>query len=199
MEEILLNPDLVYLFIVGGFSLAFLAILAPGTGVLEIIALFMLILSGWGVFNLGLNYWALAILIVGVFPPVIALRKTKKRYFLAIAVASLVIGSAYLLKGAAWYRLAVNPGLALVVSMMVGGLFWIITQKTLEADAAPPSHDLNTLIGAVGEAKSNIHQEGSVQVHGELWTARSDEPIEVGAKVRVIDREGFILVVEKAT
>lgn len=79
---------------------------------------------------------------------------------------------------------------------MVGGLFWIITKKTLEADEAPPSHDLGSLIGAIGEAKSNIHQEGSVQVRKELWTARSNEPIEAGSQIRVIDREGFILVVE---
>jgi membrane-bound ClpP family serine protease len=80
---------------------------------------------------------------------------------------------------------------------MIGGLFWIVTQKTLEADAAPPTHDLRTLIGALGEAKSNIHHEGSVQVNKELWTARSEQPIEAGAQIRVVDREGFVLVVEE--
>ena len=197
MEEFLLNPNLVYLFIIGGFSLAFMAILAPGTGILEITALFVLILAGWGVFHLPINYWALALLLVCVFPPVIALRKTKKLYFLVISVVALVVGSAFLLQGERWYSLAVNPGLAIVVSVMIGGLFWIITQKSLEADAAPPTHDLSALIGAVGEAKSNIHQEGSVQVNKELWTARSDKPIEAGAQIRVVDREGFILVVEQ--
>jgi membrane-bound serine protease (ClpP class) len=197
MEDILLNPNLVYLFIIGGFSLAFMAILAPGTGILEISALLVLILAGWGIFNLPINYWALGLLIVGVFPPVFALRKTRKIFFLGISVASLIIGSAFLLRGEKWYSLAVSPGLAIVVSIMIGGLFWVITNKSLEADAAPPSHDLSTLIGAVGEAKSEIHHEGSVQVNKELWTARSDEPIESGTQVRVVDREGFILVVKK--
>lgn len=197
MEDILLNPNFVYLFVIGGISLAFIAILTPGTGILEISALFFLILAGWGIFNLPINYWALILLIVGVFPPLIALRKTRKSYYLAISVLSLAIGSAYLLRGESWYRLAVSPGLAIAVSVFMGGLFWIITQKTLEAEAAPPSHDLSTLIGSIGEAKSEIHHEGSVQVNKELWTARSNEPIEVGTQVRVVDREGFILVVEK--
>ena len=197
MEEFLLNPNVVYLFIIGGFSLAFMAILTPGSGILEIAGLFVLLLAGWGIFNLPINYWALALLIVGVFPPLIALRKTKKIYFLAISVVTLVVGSAFLLKGENWYSLAVNPGLAIVVSILIGGFFWIATQKVLEADAAPPSHDLSALIGSVGEAKSYIHQEGSVQVNKELWTARSEEPIEPGARIRVIDREGFILIVEK--
>lgn len=197
MEEILLNPNLVYLFIIGGFSLAFMAILTPGTGILEITGLFILLLAGWGVFNLPINYWALGLLVVGVFPPMIGLRKTKKLYFLMISVGSLVVGSAFLLKGEDWYRLAISPGLAVVVSILIGGFFWIVTQKVLEADAAPPSHDLGSLIGSVGEAKSYVHQEGSVQVNNELWTARSDNPIQAGTRIRVVDREGFILIVEK--
>jgi membrane-bound serine protease (ClpP class) len=197
MEEFLLNPNLIYLFIIGGFSLAFMAILAPGTGILEITALFVLVVAGWGVFNLPINYWALGLLLVGVFPPVFALRKTTKKYWLVISVFSLVVGSAFLLQGENWYSLAISPGLAIVVSILIGGFFWIVTQKTLEADAAPPSHDLSVLIGAEGEAKSNVYQEGSVQVNKELWTARSKEPIEAGAKIRVVDREGFILVVEE--
>ena len=199
MEEFLLNPNLVYLFIVGGMSLAFLAILAPGTGLLEVSALFFLVLAGWGIFNLPINYWALILLVVGVFPPIFVMRKTKKNLYLWISVVALVIGSAYLLQGETWYLLAISPGLAIAVSVFIGGLFWIAVKKTLEAEEIPPSHDLNMLIGAVGEAKSEIYHEGSVQVNKELWTARSKAPIEAGSEVRVIDREGFILVVEKVS
>ncbi|HBX68632.1 MAG TPA: hypothetical protein DEH25_04430 [Chloroflexi bacterium] len=197
MEEFLLNPNLVYLFIVGGTSLAFLAILSPGTGLLELSAFFFLVLAGWGIFYLPINYWALILLVVGVFPPIFALRKTQKNYYLGLSIASLVIGAAYLLKGDTWYSLAVSPGLAIAVSILIGGMFWIITKKSLEAEAAPPSHDLSKLIGALGETKTEINLEGSVQVSKELWTARSQEPIEAGSQVRVVDREGFILIVEK--
>jgi membrane-bound serine protease (ClpP class) len=197
MEEFLLDPNVVYLFIIGGFSLAFMAILTPGSGILEIAGLFVLILAGWGIYNLPINYWALALLIVGVFPPLVALRRTKKDAILVISVVALVVGSAFLLKGEKRYSLAVNPGLAIVVSIFIGGFFWIVTHKVLEADAAPPSHDLSSLIGSVGEAKSYIHHEGSVQVNKELWTARSKEPIEPGAQIRVVGREGFVLIVEK--
>jgi membrane-bound ClpP family serine protease len=42
-----------------------------------------------------------------------------------------------------------------------------------------------------------VHEDGSVQVAGELWSARSEDPIPAGAQVRVLRREGFVLVVEK--
>lgn len=193
IENIFLNPNLAYLFLVGGFSLAIMAILTPGTGVLEIAAFFCLLLAGYGVYNLPINYWALVILFFGVFSFIWAVRKSSQAIYLLISILTLVVGSAYLFKGEASWKPAVNLVLATVTSILVGGFFWIVARKTLEADASPPSHDLRDLVGAIGEAKSDIHQEGSVQVLGELWSARSEVPIPAGSLVRVIAREGFIL------
>jgi membrane-bound serine protease (ClpP class) len=39
-------------------------------------------------------------------------------------------------------------------------------------------------------------QEGKVFVHGELWNAISKDPIEKGAKVRVVKVENLVLEVE---
>jgi membrane-bound ClpP family serine protease len=36
-----------------------------------------------------------------------------------------------------------------------------------------------------------------VYVAGEMWSARSDQSIPAGSSIRVVRREGFILVVEK--
>jgi membrane-bound serine protease (ClpP class) len=90
----------------------------------------------------------------------------------------------------------VHPLLAAVVSLALGGFFWIAARKVLEAELVRPRHDLSALIGMLGEAKSDILQEGSVYVSGELWTARSDTPIADGAPVQVVGREGFVLVVK---
>jgi membrane-bound serine protease (ClpP class) len=60
-----------------------------------------------------------------------------------------------------------------------------------------PSHDLTGLVGQIGETRTKVGEEGSVQINGELWSARSENPIPAGSAIRVIRREGFILVVEK--
>jgi membrane-bound ClpP family serine protease len=36
-----------------------------------------------------------------------------------------------------------------------------------------------------------------VQVAGELWSARSEKPIAQGSAVRVVQKDGFVLVVEE--
>ena len=198
VQDFLLNPNLQYLFLVAGFSLALMAVLTPGTGLLEIGALFGLLLAGYGIYNLPINYWALAILILGVFPFIWAVRKSGQMIYLGVSILALVLGSVFLFQGDAWWKPAVHPVLAIVVSLFVGGFFWIVARKSLEAYTVRPSHDLTALVGALGEAKSDIHHEGSAQVLGELWAVRSVQPISEGSNIRVLGREGFILDVEEA-
>ncbi len=47
--EFLQNPNITYLLLAGGLIFAVLALVSPGTGVLEIGALFILGLAGWGI------------------------------------------------------------------------------------------------------------------------------------------------------
>jgi membrane-bound serine protease (ClpP class) len=90
----------------------------------------------------------------------------------------------------------VNPVLALVTSTLTAGFLWIVFRKILETEQMRPTHDLDALIGMLGEAKTDLQLEGTVQVAGELWSARSTSPIQADAPVRVVGREGFILEVE---
>jgi membrane-bound serine protease (ClpP class) len=91
----------------------------------------------------------------------------------------------------------VSPLVAVLASAFVAGFLWIAARKSVEAAHARPSHDLEELVGMIGEAKTKILDEGSVQVGGELWSARSDKPIPMGSPVRVVQRDGFVLIVEE--
>jgi len=107
----------------------------------------------------------------------------------------VVVGSAYLFRGDGLAP-AVNIWLVIVVSLLTAGFLWLVITKTFEALEATPAHNINGLIGRIGEAKTAIHHEGSAQIAGELWSVRSNEPIEAGAHIRVVQRNGFILDVE---
>jgi membrane-bound serine protease (ClpP class) len=195
--ELLLNPNLAYLLLVVGGLLAILALFTPGTGVLEVGALFILILAGWMVYNLPINPWALILLVLGVVPFILALRKSKRQLFLALAILAFVIGSSFMFRGDSWWQPAVNPILAGVVSIATAGFLWFTVIKVMDADRRKPSHDLNSLVGVIGETRTVVEDEGTAQIGSELWTVRSARPIPVNAKVRVVEREGFVLVVEE--
>jgi membrane-bound serine protease (ClpP class) len=196
--DFLLDPNVAYLILVGAALLTMMAVLTPGTGVLEIFALFLWLLSGYIIFNLPINFWALGLMLLGLVLFLLSLRKTKSLVYLGLSIACVIVGSIFLFDQPGWQP-AVNPVLAVIVSVFVAGFTWIVAQKALEADSLVPVHDLEALIGMVGEAETAVGDSGSVQVAGELWSARSEQEISEGSQVRVVGREGFYLIVEQIT
>ena len=196
--EILLDPNVAYLLLWAGITLALLAILSPGTVLLELSAFILLIAAGVTLFFLDVNYWALGVMALGVIFFLMSLRYTKQWWYLAIAIVCLVVGSIFIFRGENWWDPAVNPFLALIVSGLSGVFFWVVTRKILEARQARPTHDLDNLIGTIGESKSEVHRDGSVQIGSELWSAESELPIPNGTRIRVVGIKGFTLVVESA-
>ena len=196
MEEILLNPNLIYMALVAGFMFAVMALLTPGTGIFEILALVSLIYAGYGIINSTVNYWALLLILAAAILFILSVRRRGQRIFLTLSILALLTGSLFLFRSEQWWQPSVNPFLALIISGLSGTFLWVVTTKVMEAREAAPSHDLGSIIGSIGEAKSTIHTEGSVYANGELWTARSDQRILEGTRVRIVGREGFILDVE---
>jgi membrane-bound ClpP family serine protease len=62
---------------------------------------------------------------------------------------------------------------------------------------APPKVGPETLIGATGRVVEQIGPIGRVRVKGEVWSARSEEPLDADARVLVIGRDQLTLIVER--
>jgi len=157
--DILVNPNVVYLLLAIGFFLAILALFSPGTGLLEIGALIVLLAAGWGVFNnaSSISLWALIVLGIGVFPFLLALRRSRAVIFLVIAIVAFEVGSVSLFVPHVSWTPAVHPILAGFTIVSTSLFLWFAGLKALEAERRPPTHDLRKLIGQVGEAKTAIH------------------------------------------
>lgn len=192
--NILFDPNVAYLLLVSGFLLAILSLFAPGTGVIEIGALFLLALAGFSIASQSINWWALALLLVGVVPFLFALRRSRRILFLVLALASLIIGSTFLLTTPEGNP-AVNPFLAAVTSITSGGTVWLISRRLLDAIARPVVSS-SYVVGKTGEARTDILGEGAVYVGGEEWTARSRTFIPAGSTVVVRSQEGLVIEVE---
>ena len=194
--DFLLEPNIAYLILLGGILLSLMAIVTPGTGLFEVGAFFCLALAGYAVYNLSFNWWAIVLLVLSVVPFIYSIQKPKRELYLGLSIALLVLGSVFLFAVDGW-KPAVNPFVALVTSGLISTFLWIVVRKTVQVASARPTHDLELLMGLTGEARSNIYEEGSVYVAGEMWSARSNEHVPAGSSIRVVRREGFILVVEK--
>jgi membrane-bound serine protease (ClpP class) len=73
----------------------------------------------------------------------------------------------------------------------------LLGRLALAAQRQPPATGVEALTGQQAQVRSAIvpGRSGLVSVHGELWQARSDVPIEAGAVVRVNAVNGLTLTV----
>lgn len=195
--EFLVRPDISYILLILGFLAAILALLAPGTGVLELGALGVLALAGYGIANLPINPWAFGVMLLALLPAGLAVASKGRRRVLAASVAGLVIfvAAAFIYKGTGWLP-AVSPVLILLTVPSATLITWFITDRVVQASAPRPSFDLDRLLGMVGQTSTDIRGQGTVYVDGEEWSANSAVFVPAGRAVRVLRRDGLVLFVE---
>ncbi|GAB1471881.1 hypothetical protein MASR2M66_27590 [Chloroflexota bacterium] len=195
--DFLLNPNVAYVILVSGVVLTFFAMATPGTGVAEVAALFCFVLAGYAAYNLSIHAWALVLLALSVPPFILAVRNPSKWLIYLGACVFFMVGGSVFLFATTDSLISVNPWLALFVSALTAFVMWLVMRQFVAMTSRRPMHDLDALVGQIGVAASDVFSEGSVQVNGELWSARSQVNVPSGSSVRVIAREGFMLVVEK--
>jgi membrane-bound serine protease (ClpP class) len=196
--DFLLIPNIAYLVLVAAVLLTLVAIMVPGTGIPEILALFAILLAGYAVYHLSLNWWALLVLVLSLIPFAYSIRAPRRGIWLAVSIVGLTLGSVFFFPAEQGW-LSVDPWLAAVTTVLYSGVLWFSARKVVEVAATRPRHELANLVGQKGEAKTLIYEDGSVQVAGELWSARSSTPLPAGSAVQVVGRDGFVLVVEPVT
>jgi len=89
---------------------------------------------------------------------------------------------------------------AVVVSAMAvtAALFLLVLGLLLRSRKHPVVTGKEALLGAEGEALAWQQEEGRVRVQGEIWRARAAGPLAPGTRVKVVNREGLVLIVEPA-
>ncbi len=195
--EILLNPNIAYVIIVIASLLAFICILIPGTGLPETGLLICIGLCWYELSHIPPNLWAILPISLSVIPFFGALRFNRLRLPLLIASALLLSGgSAFLFIGSNGQP-SVNPILSSFVSLLSAGFVWFSIERGLLIQSKRPVNDIDAVIGQVGQTRTRVHKNGSVQVGGELWSACSAQPIPSGCQVIIRQRQGFTLIVEK--
>ena len=190
-----LLPNLLYVLLVGGLWLAALAVVTPGTGVYELLALLALATVGAGTTIVAMNPWAWIPVGLGVVAFVISIWSSRQEIWLVASALLLTIGSAFLFRQVGGGA-GVNPLLALISALGSVGFFWIVVRNVRKSQRAEPVFNPQHILGQVGEARTPIDPIGSAYVGGELWTVRAEEPIPAGTAVRVISREGLMLNVK---
>ena len=204
--HLLSDPNVAFiLFTIGFYGLLF-ELQNPNfvTGILGALAI-ILAFVGFG--SLPLNVAGL--LLIGLGIVLFVLEATVTSHGL-LTVGGLV---AFALGASALYTTPGDPtapdvsvALPLVVGMtavtgLVMGLIAVAAVRSRRLAASPALVGSNAPgPGTLGEVRHPLAPVGSVYAAGEEWTARSVDgrPLERGAPVRIVAREGLVVIVEPA-
>ena len=195
--EFLLDPNIAYFLLVAAIMFALIALATPGTGVPELLAIFAAVFAGYAVYVLSVNWWALILLIASLVPYFFAIRGPRRELWLAVSILGMTVGSVFFFPAKTGW-ISVHPLLAVVTSALFAAFVWISVRKVLQISQMKPALELSALIGERGETRTAVKDVGSVQVASELWSARSEKLIPSGRLIRVVGRDGFVLIVEES-
>jgi membrane-bound ClpP family serine protease len=194
-DPTLISPNLVYLLLMVGLWLGATGTYIPGTGIVEVAGAGLMILTLYLMTLLATNWLALIALVIGatVFF-VLPLLKPEWIRFAQVGLVVQAVSSFFLFEDT-----MVSPVLV-VLGVLVA---WFYHQTILQAILKHHRELSSTqkdefLVGAHGRVVAPIEDKGTVQVRGELWTARSPSRLERGTQIVVTEQQGLELHVEKA-
>ena len=193
---VITNPNIAYLLMLLGTLGLIFEFTHPGIGFPGIAGLICLLLALYAFQTLPISYAAAALIVLGI-GLLIAEIKIVSHGLLAIGgVIALTLGSLMLFESPE-PNLQVSLSVILPAVATLAAIILFVVQRALRAQANPVMTGAQGLLGEVGVASTDLHPEGKVFVHGELWNASSARPIQQGEKVRVIRVEGLHVLVEK--
>lgn len=195
----LTDPNVTYLLLILGLWALLLAIFTPGTGVSEGVAVVALALAFIGLSQLPVNVAGL-VLIAIAFGLFVADVHFQTHGLLTVSGAvALFLGSFFLFQPAGVPGIQLSLALIGAVTLGSVAFFAIVVSAVVRLYRLPPRTGATTVIGMEGVVRDPLDPIGTVQLPGELWTAKADEPIGAGETVVVDGLDGLTLHVKRQT
>ena len=193
-----LSPAVAYLFLLVGLSIAAFEFYAAGVGVAAAVAVLTLGLSGYGIAVLPVNWWALALGLLGLALYLFDFQRIQLRIASIFGTVAMLVGGRYFVHEPPQLSMAWWSATLVVVSVALFFLFAMTT--VVRARFSTPTIGREHLVGRVGVAETAVAPEGVVIVDGARWKANSRRAsgIDPGDEVTVAAVEGFILEVDPA-
>ena len=192
--ELITDPTIAYGLLIFGIYGLILEFYNPGMIFPSVVGIVCLLLGAYGLQMLPVNYAGLALILVGI-AMMVAEVFTPTMGILGIAgVVAFVMGSVMLLDTESpEFGLPVAVIAAFAVS--TAGLSLFAVGAAVRARTAAVRTGRESMVGAEVEVLE-VHPDAlRVRAFGEIWQARSNVPVEAGARAEVVDVDGLILVI----
>ena len=194
--DFLLDPNIAFLVLAVGALALYAEFNHPGAIVPGVVGVVFILLALFAL-NLLPTRYASFTLIIASFVLFALEAKFATHGILGLGgIVLLTIGGLLLVDGPI-PQMRVQLWTALGVSVPLGVITVFLMTIALQARRSKVVTGLQGMIGAVGEARTDIDPEGKIFVQGELWNAHARSRVGLGEHVVVRKVEGLELEVEK--
>ena len=193
--KIISDPNVAYILMMIGLAGLYFELSHPGAVLPGVVGGISIILAFFAFQTIPVNYAGFLLIILAIIFFIMEMKIASYGLLSIAGITSLLLGSLMLFENngtdmrLSWQVLV--PTLT-----VVSGFFVVISGLVFKSQLSKPKTGARGLLGEIGVVKEPTLQEGKVFVHGELWKAISKDPIEKGAKVRVVKVENLVLEVE---
>jgi membrane-bound serine protease (ClpP class) len=191
------DPNIAYILMLLGFYGLFFELTNPGSLFPGIVGGISLILAFFAFQTLPVNYAGLLLIILAIILFVLEVKIVSHGALTIGGIISMVIGSLMLFDSPSPF---IKLSLAVILpAVIVTAVFFTLTiGLAYKAYKRKPVTGSEGLIGLKGVAEQDISPDGGqVLLHGEIWSAYSDELISKGEKVIVQEVTGLKVKVTK--
>jgi membrane-bound serine protease (ClpP class) len=194
---ILSNPNIAYILMMLGIMGLYFELSNPGAVLPGILGGICLVLAFYSFQTLPVNYAGVLLILFAALLFILEIKATTHGFLAIGGVIALFFGSILLFNtNVEFLRVSMKVILPTVIGVTL--FFVVVIVLALSAYRRKPTTGTEGILGEIGVAKSRINNEGGrVFVHGEWWDATSDDPIDEGAKVEVIESKNLSIKVKR--
>jgi len=191
------DPQIAYLLMMAGLLGLYVELTHPGVVFPGVVGAICLLLGLTALHVLPVNTSGLALLVLGL---ALLVAEAFLPTFGVLGVGGLVafvLGSLFLFD-AAETGIAISRSLIVGTAGTVAAIMLFLATLVARTQWRRAMTGAEGMIGAIGVAKRRLAPVGTVLVHGEYWTAESDEVVDEGERVEVTAVDGLMLRVRRA-
>ncbi len=195
--DVLMNPNVAVLILIGGAMLIFLEFHAPGTIVPGALGTLLVVLALFALNMLPMNATSWLFIVGGLVLILLETHFPSHGILAGAGTILLVIGLLTLVNGPI-PQLRVKFATAAATGVAFGLIVTVLVRAAWRGHRSKVITGPNAMIGSIGIAQEALAPRGQVLVRGELWFAEATQPIPAGAHVKVTGVRGLTLLVDSS-
>ncbi len=195
--NVITDPNVAYMLMLLGFYGLFFELTNPGSIFPGVMGGICLILAFYAFQTLPVNYAGLLLIILAVILFILEIKIVSHGVLTIGGVIAMLIGSLMLFESRGPF-MKLSLFLILPAVIVTALFFTVVVGLAYRAYKRKPVTGSEGLVGLEGIANTDITKDsGMVLLHGEIWSAYSDETISKGEKIIVDSVAGLRVKVRK--